>query len=290
MNESMQDEKDNIGKLDRMLRQAASEKPVMSIDDVQKLINAPRAVPPKKNLWLASTILLLSVGGIILSVILSNQDTKVIPEENNTGGKSEQKMITSPANSEATTTLSKASTPSSPEIPHLPAEPSTGLTAPKAASVAAPETKATPATLTHYKAYTYYFNKPDHRIEITVVDGKVTELSDNDEMKNPEDYGKYESMIQSAKLKAALEAKQSASEDGNDKARYLEWKLQLTKSLMEDRLIDDPEKYEFSFENNSLVVNGIKQDESLFKKYKLRYEEITGRTVHAGTSLTIRKQ
>ena len=75
-----------------------------------------------------------------------------------------------------------------------------------------------------------------------------------------------------------------------EKERYLEWKQQLTTSLLNDQLIDDPDKYEFSFDNNSLIVNGIKQDDALFQKYKLRYEEVTGKIIHSGTSLTIRKQ
>jgi hypothetical protein len=290
MKASMQDEKDNINKLDRMLKQAASEKPVMSLDDVQNLISVPRATPPKKNLWLASAILLLSVGGIVLSVILSDKETKVVPESKNSVTNLPQQAATPPENSLETTALSKTTSPEIPETPEASKPEASSIKTTRSASVTTPEVKASPTQLTHYKAYTYYFNKPDHRIEITVIDGKVTELSDNGEIKQPEEYNKYEAMIESAMMKATIDAQKTTSDDKKEKERYLEWKQQLTTSLLNDQLIDDPDKYEFSFDNNSLIVNGIKQDDALFQKYKLRYEEVTGKIIHSGTSLTIRKQ
>jgi hypothetical protein len=51
----------------------------------------------------------------------------------------------------------------------------------------------------------------------------------------------------------------------------------VVKELIRDKLISDIEDYEFQFKNKKLYINGEKQPDAVFKKYKKLYEKATGK-------------
>lgn len=53
----------------------------------------------------------------------------------------------------------------------------------------------------------------------------------------------------------------------------------LVSELIRDKLISDIDDYEFQFKNKKLYINGKKQPDAVFKKYKKLYEKATGKNL-----------
>ncbi len=68
--------------------------------------------------------------------------------------------------------------------------------------------------------------------------------------------------------KAAVRAAQS-------QAQQEAMKYSLVREMVQDGLIEDEENYRFKLSNNKLIVNGEKQPEAVFQKYKRLYLEAT---------------
>jgi tRNA(Ser,Leu) C12 N-acetylase TAN1 len=61
----------------------------------------------------------------------------------------------------------------------------------------------------------------------------------------------------------------------------------LVNELMRDQLISARDDYEFQFKYGKLYVNGKKQSDTLYKKYKNLYEKTTGKKLNEDGSFRI---
>ncbi|MBK8413705.1 MAG: hypothetical protein IPL22_03730 [Bacteroidetes bacterium] len=140
------------------------------------------------------------------------------------------------------------------------------------------------------RAYTYYYSRNDKKISVTVIDGEVIHLTEDDIELPKSAYDDFDEIIQESIKKSFEENSVKVADEKDYSERYIKWKQKLTEQLVNDKLIENDSGFEFSFENNSLYINGIEQPATIYEKYKSNYEKSTGKKIHAGTSLTIRKQ
>ncbi|OQA11172.1 MAG: hypothetical protein BWY67_01022 [Bacteroidetes bacterium ADurb.Bin397] len=285
----MQNKKDTSDKLDQLLKISANDTPVMSIDDVQQLLkNAPAPVKGKNSrMWIVWTLLFLSVSTLTYVVFNQTPENKSNNNLNKSKVQTEDAPIQSPEKSvstiitEETESADEAASIDKPESAKLASEL-------KAPSVSAKKTVADAPPI--IRAYTYYYSRNDKKIAVTVIDGDVIHLTEDDMEIPKSSYGEFEEIIQKSIKKSFEENSVKVADEKGYSERYIKWKQKLTEQLVNDQLIENDSGFEFSFENNNLYINGIEQPEIIYEKYKSNYEKSTGKKIHAGTSLTIRKQ
>lgn len=285
----MQNKKETSDRLDQLLKTSANDTPVMSIDDVQQLLkNAPAPVKGKNSrMWIVWTLLFLSVS--TLTYVVFNQTPEKSPNSNLNNSTEQLKDANIPTPENVVSTNAVEETESADE--ENPIDKS-------AKEVSAPEIKI-PATYSKkavaeappiIRAYTYYYSRNDKKIAVTVIDGEVTNLTEDDIEVPKSKYDEFDVIIQKSIKKSIEENSVKVANEKDYSERYIKWKQKLTEQLVNDKLIENDSGFEFSFENNNLYINGIEQPEIIYEKYKSNYEKSTGKKIHAGTSLTIRKQ
>jgi hypothetical protein len=64
----------------------------------------------------------------------------------------------------------------------------------------------------------------------------------------------------------------------------------LVEELLQDKLISDIDNYEFRFREGRLYINGKKQSNAVYKKYKELYEKTFGKILDDTSNFTIVKK
>ena len=285
----MQNKKETSDRLDQLLKTSANDTPVMSIDDVQQLLkNAPAPVKGKNSrMWIVWTLLFLSVS--TLTYVVFNQTPENSPNINlnNSTEQLKDANIPTPENS-VSTIITEKTDPADEAAAIDKPESEKSASELKAPSVSAKKPVADAPPI--IRAYTYYYSRNDKKISVTVIDGEVIRLTEDDIELPKTSYNDFDEIIQQSIKKSFEENSIKESDEKNYSERYIKWKQKLTEQLVNDQLISIDSGFEFSFENNSLYINGIEQPATIYEKYKSNYEKSTGKKIHAGTSLTIRKQ
>jgi hypothetical protein len=285
----MQNKKETSDKLDHLLKTAANDAPLMSIDDVQQLLkNTPAPVKGKNSrMWIVWALLFLSFS--TLTYVVFNQSPVKISNSKltHTTEPIEESKIQTPENSvRINSTVEAESEGVETSGDKTVSNASASETKTPAAKVNKPIAIAPPII----RAYTYYYSRNDKKISVTVIDGEVIQLTADDIELSKSEYSEFEQIIQNSIKKAAEENRVKVADEKDYGKRYINWKQKLTAQLVYDQLIENDTVFEFSFENNHLYINGIEQPTTIYEKYKSNYEKSTGKKIHAGTSLTIRKQ
>lgn len=285
----MQNKKETSDKLDQLLKTSANDTPVMSIDDVQQLLkNAPAPVKGKNSrMWIVWTLLFLSVS--TLTYVVFNQSPETTPniDLNNSTEQIKDAHISTPENSISTISIQETeSAGEETPIDKSDNEKSAPELKVPAVNAKKPVADAPPII----RAYTYYYSRNDKKISVTVIDGEVIHLTEDDIELPKSAYDDFDEIIQESIKKSFEENSVKVADEKDYSERYIKWKQKLTEQLVNDKLIENDSGFEFSFENNSLYINGIEQPATIYEKYKSNYEKSTGKKIHAGTSLTIRKQ
>lgn len=285
----MQNKKETSDKLDQLLKTSANDTPVMSIDDVQQLLkNAPAPVKGKNSrMWIVWTLLFLSVS--TLTYVVFNQSSETTPniDLNNSTEQIKDANISTPENSISTISIEETeSAGEETPIDKSDNEKSAPELKVPAVNAKKPVADAPPII----RAYTYYYSRNDKKISVTVIDGEVIHLTEDDIELPKSAYDDFDEIIQESIKKSFEENSVKVADEKDYSERYIKWKQKLTEQLVNDKLIENDSGFEFSFENNSLYINGIEQPATIYEKYKSNYEKSTGKKIHAGTSLTIRKQ
>jgi len=76
--------------------------------------------------------------------------------------------------------------------------------------------------------------------------------------------------------KARLQAEEVAEEARRQQAKQETIRKTLVEELAKDGLIDDDRNFRFELSDNQLIVDGEKQPEAIFQKYKKLYQDVTG--------------
>ncbi|MBK7391367.1 MAG: hypothetical protein IPI23_20535 [Bacteroidetes bacterium] len=285
----MQNKKETSDKLDQLLKTSANDTPVMSIDDVQQLLkNAPAPVKGKNSrMWIVWTLLFLSVS--TLTYVVFNQSSETTPniDLNNSTEQIKDAHISTPENSISTNSIEETESAGE-ETPIDKSDNEKSAPELKVPAVNAKKSVADAPPI--IRAYTYYYSRNDKKISVTVIDGEVIHLTEDDIELPKSAYDDFDEIIQESIKKSFEENSVKVADEKDYSERYIKWKQKLTEQLVNDKLIENDSGFEFSFENNSLYINGIEQPATIYEKYKSNYEKSTGKKIHAGTSLTIRKQ
>ncbi|MBK6639820.1 MAG: hypothetical protein IPG39_00550 [Bacteroidetes bacterium] len=285
----MQNKKETSDKLDQLLKTSANDTPVMSIDDVQQLLkNAPAPVKGKNSrMWIVWTLLFLSVS--TLTYVVFNQSSETTPniDLNNSTKQIKDANISTPENSISTISIEETESAGE-ETPIDKSDNEKSAPELKVPAVNAKKSVADAPPI--IRAYTYYYSRNDKKISVTVIDGEVIHLTEDDIELPKSAYDDFDEIIQKSIKKSFEENSVKVADEKDYSERYIKWKQKLTEQLVNDKLIENDSGFEFSFENNSLYINGIEQPATIYEKYKSNYEKSTGKKIHAGTSLTIRKQ
>ncbi|MBK9049042.1 MAG: hypothetical protein IPP34_03605 [Bacteroidetes bacterium] len=285
----MQNKKETSDKLDQLLKTSANDTPVMSIDDVQQLLkNAPAPVKGKNSrMWIVWTLLFLSVS--TLTYVVFNQSSETTPniDLNNSTKQIKDANISTPENSISTISIEETESAGE-ETPIDKSDNEKSAPELKVPAVNAKKSVADAPPI--IRAYTYYYSRNDKKISVTVIDGEVIHLTEDDIELPKSAYDDFDEIIQESIKKSFEENSVKVADEKDYSERYIKWKQKLTEQLVNDKLIENDSGFEFSFENNSLYINGIEQPATIYEKYKSNYEKSTGKKIHAGTSLTIRKQ
>ncbi len=285
----MQNKKETSDKLDQLLKTSANDTPVMSIDDVQQLLkNAPAPVKGKNSrMWIVWTLLFLSVS--TLTYVVFNQSPETTPniDLNNSTEQIKDAHISTPENSISTSSIEETESAGE-ETPIDKSDDEKSAPELKVPAVNAKKSVADAPPI--IRAYTYYYSRNDKKISVTVIDGEVIHLTEDDIELPKSAYDDFDEIIQKSIKKSFEENSVKVADEKDYSERYIKWKQKLTEQLVNDKLIENDSGFEFSFENNSLYINGIEQPATIYEKYKSNYEKSTGKKIHAGTSLTIRKQ
>ncbi len=285
----MQNKKETSDKLDQLLKTSANDTPVMSIDDVQQLLkNAPAPVKGKNSrMWIVWTLLFLSVS--TLTYVVFNQSSETTPniDLNNSTKQIKDANISTPENSISTISIEETESAGE-ETPIDKSDNEKSAPELKVPAVNAKKSVADAPPI--IRAYTYYYSRNDKKISVTVIDGEVIHLTEDDIELPKSAYDDFDEIIQESIKKSFEENSVKVADEKDYSERYINWKQKLTEQLVNDKLIENDSGFELSFENNSLYINGIEQPATIYEKYKSNYEKSTGKKIHAGTSLTIRKQ
>jgi bla regulator protein BlaR1 len=100
-------------------------------------------------------------------------------------------------------------------------------------------------------------------------------------------------------FEAQMRKQEAELRDHEAKVRALEKELDLQYVLLEellikemyrDKLISDPGDFEFQFKEGQLFINGKKQSDELYKKYKNLYENATGKKLDETSGIKIVKR
>lgn len=67
-------------------------------------------------------------------------------------------------------------------------------------------------------------------------------------------------------------------------------KQRIERSLLQDQLIDEKGRYSFELTDRYLKINGKKQPENIFKKYRKLYEDVSGMDLGDRDRVTIEKE
>lgn len=285
----MQNKKETSDKLDHLLKTAANDAPVMSIDDVQQLLkNAPAPVKGKNStMWIVWTLLFLSVSTLTYVVFNQSPENTSNSQFKNTSEQLKDGTIQTPENSVGIQNVGESeATDEEKSIAKSETEKSSDAL--KAPEVNSKKTVADAPPI--IRAYTYYYSRNDKKISVTVVDGEVIRLTEEDAELPKSAYDEFDEIIQKSIKRSFEENSVKLADEKGYSERYIKWKQKLNEQLEKDQLIVNDSGFEFSFENNRLYINGVEQPESVYEKYKSNYEKSTGKKIHAGTSLTIRKQ
>lgn len=285
----MQNKKETSDRLDQLLKTSANDTPVMSIDDVHQLLkNAPAPVKGKNSrMWIVWTLLFLSVS--TLTYVVFDQSWETTPKSDLNNSTEQIKDANIPATENSVSTITNEETESAGEetsIDKFENEKSAPELKVPAVNAKKPVADAPPII----RAYTYYYSRNDKKISVTVIDGEVIHLTEDDIELPKSAYDDFDEIIQKSIKKSFEENSVKVADEKGYSERYIKWKQKLTDQLVNDQLIEIDSGFEFSFENNSLYINGIEQPATIYEKYKSNYEKSTGKKIHAGTSLTIRKQ
>jgi len=89
------------------------------------------------------------------------------------------------------------------------------------------------------RAYTYYYSRNDKKIAVTVIDGEVTNLTEDDIEVPKSKYDEFDVIIQKSIKKSIEENSVKVANEKDYSERYIKWKQKLTEQLVNDQLIEN---------------------------------------------------
>jgi hypothetical protein len=279
----MQQQEESEKNLDAYFEMARKEPPIVSVEEVGRLISSIPTISSNKSIWkiykywiLASAIIIVN---ICVFLLYPSKNKNIDPSLNKAVQVTTNNLVNQTLNNSKDSVFSNATN----KVTNL----SLTETLKKRKDIS----KETKIERFYFQGNAkVHFEEDGKKIEM-IVDENFMQLKIDGKTIEQEDYNRYSEIIEKGLQMKKSSDELSAKNESNtsiEKTRNKQTMNEIISQLGKDQLVDIESHFEFRLTGAKLFINDIEQSESLFNQYKNIYESVSGNKLNKKSNIKIK--
>jgi hypothetical protein len=279
----MQQQEESEKNLDAYFEMARKEPPIVSVEEVGRLISSVPTISSNKSIWkiykywiLASAIIIVNICAFLL---YPRKNKTIVPSINEAAQVTNDILVNQPLNKSKDSARSNLT------------EKETNLSLENTVKKEKDIKQETKKERFYFQGNAkVHFEEDGKQIEM-IVDENFMQLKIDGKTIEQEAYDQYSDIIEKGlQMKKSSDELSTKNESNisSEKKRHKQTMNELISQLGKDSLVDIESHFEFRLTGTKLYIDEIEQSDALFNQYKNIYESVSGNKLNKKSNIKIK--